>query len=318
MERWPPRRRGEEGDGGDEEEAEPALLVALHACGDLTPDAIEAFIAADDAVNVGGEEARPRRESQRRRRAIFVGCCYNLMTPSLFPLSSTLSSLLSSASLPPSPLTRAHLRLTPQSPLTWHLTPLSTSSFLSSTLKIAFRARFEAELEAAGVGKEDERRVGRIPECKEWEGYREKARGRYEYADAEGREGLTEGECEALGFEGEEVGRWERALWRLRVFWTLRSWVGPAVESLCVVDRFAYCALFPSRRFLSRVADFSFLLPCHSRLSSLLTASPLPPPLTVTPALTTLPSSGRGTGTVTARVGRRRLTESAGRGGECV
>lgn len=39
---------------------------------------------------------------------------------------------------------------------------------------------------------------------------------------------------------GEEA--WEEAKWRLQLFWTVRSWVGPVVESLVVLDRWAFVA----------------------------------------------------------------------------
>ncbi|GAA5830005.1 hypothetical protein JCM11251_006842 [Rhodosporidiobolus azoricus] len=232
--RWPPPPKEEEGAG--KERAPPSLLVALHACGDLTPDAIKAFIRSD--TEQGG--AGGRREGAR---AIFVGCCYNLQTPSLFPLSSLIHS---TASQPPQ-MQLHHLRLTPQSPPTWHLTPSSTAAFLSSTLKIAFRARFEAELAAAGVGEEDERRVGRVAEGREWKVYRVRAREKYDY----GRTKLGAEEVPAVRFglgraggeeggEEEEETEWQTALFRLRVFWTLRSWLGPVLETLCVVDRFAF------------------------------------------------------------------------------
>lgn len=47
----------------------------------------------------------------------------------------------------------------------------------------------------------------------------------------EAREGKSEvKECE---FED-----WGEGLWLLRVWWTLRSWLGPAMESLVVLDRY--------------------------------------------------------------------------------
>ncbi|BGP20211.1 hypothetical protein JCM10213v2_008348 [Rhodosporidiobolus nylandii] len=220
--RWPPPP-------AEGEEAEPALLVALHACGDLTPAALEAFVRAD------------KEDAERRKgaRAIFVGCCYNLQTPLLFPLSSTVRSLLPSLSLSPAPMSLAHLRLTPQSPPTWHASPSDSAAFRASTLKIAYRARFEAELAAAGVGVEHERRVGRIPEIKLYPDYRAKALERYDY----GRTVVGEEDVPPLRFGRpgtDEGAEWSRALWMLRVFWTIRSWLGPPLESLCVVDRFAY------------------------------------------------------------------------------
>ena len=46
-------------------------------------------------------------------------------------------------------------------------------------------------------------------------------------------------EVEELEMEDGERG-WEEALWRLQVFWTLRSWLGPVLESLLVLDRWVY------------------------------------------------------------------------------
>ncbi|BGP27703.1 splicing factor u2af-associated protein 2 [Rhodotorula toruloides] len=215
LERWPPV--------DSYETCPPALLIALHACGDLTPNAMTAFIRAEKDAQRSGA------------RAILVGCCYNMQTPSLFPLSRHFASLLASGR----PMSRAHLRLTPQSPPTWHLTPGSTAAMYASTLKLAYRARFEAEMGAAGIGADHQRRVGRISECRSWEEYRERA-----LKKAEG--GLTSAQVQALRFgDGDEgadaeAERWATALFQLRVFWTLRSWLGPPLETLCVLDRFAY------------------------------------------------------------------------------
>ncbi|GAA6017773.1 hypothetical protein JCM10207_000495 [Rhodosporidiobolus poonsookiae] len=207
----------------------PALLVALHACGDLTPDALKAFIRsnADEGARRAGA------------RAVCVGCCYNMQTPSLFPLSSFVKSL--PLAIPPA-MTRAHLRLTPQSPPTWHVDAASSAAWRASTLKIAYRARFEAEMEGAQLGADDERRVGRIPECKTWEEYRQRAIKKYDY----GRTKITPEDVPPLRFgaadgsQQEEDARWETALFLLRVFWTIRCWLGPPLESLCVLDRFTF------------------------------------------------------------------------------
>ncbi|GAA5985483.1 hypothetical protein JCM10908_006992 [Rhodotorula pacifica] len=208
LRRWPPCKDGTN--------APPALLVALHACGDLTPDAIKAFITA----------------RQADARAIFVGCCYNLQTPELFPLSS----LIRDKYLPDPPpcMIRGHLRLTPQSPPTWHLSPASTAAWHASTLKLAYRARFEAELIAAvpQIGPPESHRIGRVAECKSWATYRERALRKMETT-------YSSDDLPELEVEGGADG-WNSALFLLRVFWTLRSWLGPPLETLCVLDRFAY------------------------------------------------------------------------------
>ncbi|GAA6048690.1 hypothetical protein JCM3770_002023 [Rhodotorula araucariae] len=214
--RWPPPDA--------RADAPPALLVALHACGDLTPAALTAFIRS----NAGDAERR------KEARAVFVGCCYNMQTPALFPLSTHVGTLPLATSGPLC-MARAHLRLTPQSPPTWHLSAASTAAWRTSTRKLAFRARFEAELEAAGIGASAERRVGRVAECRTWAEYRARA-----LRKAEG--GLSAAECPEVRFGAgeDERSEWDTAVFYLRVFWTLRSWLGPPLETLCVLDRFAY------------------------------------------------------------------------------
>lgn len=56
--RWP-------GDIG----GKPSLLIALHACGDLTVNAIRAYLAAI------------KHDPTRSLRLLAVSCCYNLMSP---------------------------------------------------------------------------------------------------------------------------------------------------------------------------------------------------------------------------------------------
>lgn len=51
----------------------PALLVALHACGSLTPDILRAFITAC--------RADPEKARWVPRGALVVGCCYNMLRP---------------------------------------------------------------------------------------------------------------------------------------------------------------------------------------------------------------------------------------------
>jgi len=191
---------------------EPALLVALHACGNLTPDALTAFVADARASST----AAPRR-------MVAVGCCYNLLTPTTFPMSLLVRGL------PTAALERDHLRLTPQSPPTWHLSPASTAAWKASLVKLAHRARLEAELSLIGEGdgRSSEKRVGRLPSfAGGYEAYRGAALAKFGAA----------GECPMLALG---VG-WEEALWRLEVFWTIRSWVGPVAESLLVLDRWAF------------------------------------------------------------------------------
>ncbi|KAJ8081901.1 hypothetical protein PM082_007747 [Marasmius tenuissimus] len=79
----------------------PVLIVALHACGSLHIDALQTFIHAS-------------KEQQSRRwyfsSAVTVPCCYNLLRPDDFPLSSDGPELLKDAGLPhPLPASAYHL-----------------------------------------------------------------------------------------------------------------------------------------------------------------------------------------------------------------
>lgn len=130
----------------------------------------------------------------------------------------------------------AHLKISPQAPSTWYLTP--------PNLTLAFRAHLDAEILALReLGYNffpDEIKVGRIgsSETSSYVLYRAKAFKRL---------GLTEEQCEGLprilfGIAETEEGRkeeWEEAVYKLKVWWTLRANLGPVVESLLIIDRFA-------------------------------------------------------------------------------
>ncbi|GAA5930183.1 uncharacterized protein JCM15063_004737 [Sporobolomyces koalae] len=235
LQEWPPSSPGSQGDE-ERSSRDPALLVALHACGDLTPDSIQAFTEfSTDQTTLSSLSSRPR--------AVFVGCCYNLQTPERFPLSRSIEQVLPTIELDPHPVSLAHLRLTPQSPPTWHLTAAASTAFRSATSKLAYRSRLEAELEWNGFGTQiGERKVGRIPDCRDWAEYRTKAMGRIETRGGDSpvvvvapcRFGVDEEEDD----DDAEECEWQRGLWWLRVWWTIRSWLGPPLESLVVLDRF--------------------------------------------------------------------------------
>lgn len=119
--------------------------------------------------------------------------------------------------------------LSPHSPPTWHISPHSTVALSSSLAKLIYRARFNAEIQASTpLASTAKLRVGRIPDC-------------VSYADYRARAIVKFGEVEEVELEGGEEA-WEEAKWRLQLFWTVRSWVGPVVESLVVLDRWAFVA----------------------------------------------------------------------------
>ncbi|KAL8283334.1 hypothetical protein RQP46_005744 [Phenoliferia psychrophenolica] len=188
-----------------------AMLVALHACGDLTVDSLKAFTRNSDGDS----------SDFLKRKMVAVGCCYNLMTPELFPLSEHLATLPT----PPLVLTRDHLLLTAQTPQTWHLSPASTSSLASSITKLAHRSRLGAELEAHGLAEQP--KLGRIGVSINYLDYRRKALQ---------KASLLEQDLPTLRFgisDEEEDGEreWEDGLFQLEAYWTLRARIGPPLES---------------------------------------------------------------------------------------
>ncbi|SCZ90819.1 BZ3500_MvSof-1268-A1-R1_Chr1-3g02282 [Microbotryum saponariae] len=200
-------------------DVEPAMLVTLHGCGDLTISALQVLFLAPCPLPT----------------AILVGCCYNLQTPSSFPLSDFVARALDTTSLgseTKEPMTRLHLRISPQSPGLWCLTPTSQQELKESIVKLGYRARLEAELAAQGLGSEGQRRVGRVSKSQDFDDYRLKALRKY-----------GETEVPRLRFGSDEMGEekaWIEALYQLQVFWTLRCHLGPVLETLLVLDRFAF------------------------------------------------------------------------------
>ena len=139
-----------------DDDPDPVLFLALHACGSLTPDILRACV----------NSAHRKNATWRMAGAVVVGCCYNLIKPTGkfylsphwnrliltnfvtdFPLSKALQSL----SVPPSHL--AALRLPPsafnlatQIPSQWLMSPKATSSVSLSIRKVVWRALLGREL----------------------------------------------------------------------------------------------------------------------------------------------------------------------------
>lgn len=57
----------------------PIILVALHACGSLTPDTLRAFIGAKDRDGAARINGVSTGQSWYFAAAVVVGCCYNLL-----------------------------------------------------------------------------------------------------------------------------------------------------------------------------------------------------------------------------------------------
>ncbi|KAJ7202837.1 methyltransferase domain-containing protein [Mycena pura] len=116
---------------GTDNEPVPVLLVALHACGSLTPDILRAFFA--------------QRERERRRgRAaalwnpigvIAIGCCYNLLAPQDFPLSAHLRT-----ASPPLSLPGSAYHLATQIPAHWRRSEAAWVGAALAVRKVVWRA----------------------------------------------------------------------------------------------------------------------------------------------------------------------------------
>lgn len=124
--------------------------------------------------------------------------------------------------------------LSSQAPLTWYSTPTTLLALKTSLTKIAHRARLSAELAKMGLEScGSELSVGRLGYFPDYESYREKALNKLRVEMGKRREIIRFGEGAG------EVER-ERAIFRLQVFWTLRSLIGPVVESTIILDRYAF------------------------------------------------------------------------------
>lgn len=141
----------------------PIVVVGLHACGDLTP-AILSFIRRQ----LSPSQSNSSTKLFELVGCVVVGCCYNMMTTSSFPLSNKLASELSicrnadgaRADAEPFRLDTQHLHLAAQAPKTWSLeTPPAPeranlpfeipSSTALSMRKIAYRALLARRLPVA-------------------------------------------------------------------------------------------------------------------------------------------------------------------------
>ncbi|KAG6900390.1 hypothetical protein C0993_011378 [Termitomyces sp. T159_Od127] len=127
----------------------PVLLVALHACGSLTPDLFRAVLSL------------PENHSWYPAAVVAVGCCYNLMHPADFPLH---------APPLPVPLPASAFQMAAQIPDTWLLTPARLASVSLAIRKVVWRALL-GRIYADGTSPDKDtgstpamRRLGRLPD----------------------------------------------------------------------------------------------------------------------------------------------------------
>ena len=123
--------------------------------------------------------------------------------------------------------------LSSQAPATWYSNPTLLTSFQTSLTKIGHRARFSVELVKMGLESTGaDLSVGRVSQSIDYVDYREKAFNKL---------GIKEEQrCSIIRFGNGTTEEWESAMFKLQVFWTLRSLIGPVVESTIILDRYAF------------------------------------------------------------------------------
>ncbi|KAJ7163247.1 methyltransferase domain-containing protein [Mycena filopes] len=218
-----------------EREADPApvLLVALHACGSLTPDILRTFFIQRTTAS---KEDDRRRPSWTPIAILAVGCCYNLLAPQDFPLSEHMLS----STRPPIFLPSSAYHMAAQIPAQWFRTPESRADATLALRKVVWRAiigaRFAAKTAAAEDGAKDDgtgdrpvmRRLGRLNNTvyADWKTFARAAGTRI------GPGSPPEGDSE-LDLDAEET----RLVSELEVLHVLRCIIGTLVESLIIMDR---------------------------------------------------------------------------------
>jgi hypothetical protein len=234
------------------------LLVALHACGSLTPDILRAFLSVlQNPTN---------HPTWTPISVVAVGCCYNLMSiPADFPLSSSLLS-----ANPPLHLPKSAFQLASQVPSHWNDSPASLAAASLAIRKVVWRAlltRFSRpDLDTKpdsniGTGSSPAvRRLGRLNDSvySSWDTFLKIAGERlgletnfnslvgaafederggatgisdYNSSDPEPRHDFN------TSFPESSRGRDALLERRLEVLHVLRCQLGPVVESLIVLDR---------------------------------------------------------------------------------
>ncbi|KAJ7725353.1 methyltransferase domain-containing protein [Mycena metata] len=206
----------------EDSEANPApvLLVALHACGSLTPDILRSFFIQ--------RTASKDRPLWTPIAMIAVGCCYNLLAPQDFPLSER---MLTSPTIS---LPTSAYHMAAQIPGQWFRSPESREDAALALRKVVWRAIIGARFAKTaddeltkidGTGDRPVmRRLGRLNNTiyNDWR----------TFASAAGKRiGVDFGPDNEL--DSEET----RLISELEVLHVLRCIIGPLVESLIIMDR---------------------------------------------------------------------------------
>ncbi|KAJ7505565.1 methyltransferase domain-containing protein [Mycena galericulata] len=201
----------------------PVFLVALHACGSLTPDILRAFFI--------------QRSSQDRRwtpiGTIAVGCCYNLLAPQDFPLSKCMQTS------PPISLPTSAYHMAAQIPVQWFRTPESRADATLALRKVVWRALIGARFAKAALAADTNDEGGPLDGTGDRPVMRRLGRlNNTVYVDWRTFAGVA-GERLGVDFGADdELDAGERALGsELEVLHVLRCIVGTLVESVIIMDR---------------------------------------------------------------------------------
>ena len=199
----------------------PVLLVALHACGSLTPDLFRAVFNL------------PPNHPWVPAAVIAVGCCYNLMrTPDDFPLASA------NKSIPPLPPSAFHLAA--QIPAHWSDSYKALAAAKFATQKVVWRAllgRIFSQLQpddssivpdkSATGSTPAMRKLGRLPDAAytSWPAFLVAASRRIGTDFSAAAENYSQYHSLEARLENLHVGR---------------CLLGPVVESCIILDRLAW------------------------------------------------------------------------------
>ncbi|OCH91132.1 hypothetical protein OBBRIDRAFT_550108 [Obba rivulosa] len=207
------------------------LLVALHACGSLTPSILRAFLAQYKLAGDGPRTWTPQA-------AVIVGCCYNMLDSADFPLCRTLSARRGLT------LTSNHLQLAAQVPSQWLRTEESAKVATVAVRKVVWRALLEGIMEHDASSGRTRPSEGGVCSGQDsapgWTGPSagQKRLGRLnDSAYADWRTFLARSASKLeINITGKESK--DRVMEsRLEVFHVLRCLLGPVIESLMLLDR---------------------------------------------------------------------------------
>ncbi|KAH7103286.1 methyltransferase domain-containing protein [Auriculariales sp. MPI-PUGE-AT-0066] len=213
-------------------------LVALHACGGLTPNILRQVVTQCRRATDDPSLWLPTGMSA-------VGCCYHLIDQtSDFPMSQQVQSLNERYSLQ---LIAQHLHLAAQCPLHWRSTTEAWANTQMAVKKIIYRALLvrlsppESESQPSEDGESAEKapRLGRLHDnvYSSWSAFLDVAAPKMGIERESVR--TVVGPEEGIG-ETNDPGELTAQARRLEVLHILRCALGPIVESLILIDRYLY------------------------------------------------------------------------------